>query len=87
MGLLKPVEPDKRWKRAETRKEMLFQIRTTYALNDWGARERNANELMLGLAPMALTERPDEELRVILDDLEAYKMILISEQGENESED
>lgn len=80
MGLLKPPEkPDKRWKVPQTRDEYLRQINATYALNNWGESERAANHLGLKLEPKPLREYSDLELKIILDDLEKFKMILFED--------
>ena len=89
MVLLKPVEkPDKRWPRPKRsdRAEIIHLIDLTYASNDWGRNERSANARLLGLEPKPLAERTTEELWIILDDLIRYKMILILDEREKESD-
>ncbi|MBS1793623.1 MAG: hypothetical protein JSS81_07210 [Acidobacteria bacterium] len=89
MTLLKPPQaPDKRWPRPKRndRAGILHLIDLTYASNDWGRNERSANARLLGLEPKPLAERTTEELWIILDDLIRYKMILILDEGEKESD-
>lgn len=75
-----PLKPDKRWRRPENRRETLFQIDATYALNNWGEPERAANVRRLGLEPKPLADCSDKELKIIHDDLSLYRQILFEEE-------
>jgi hypothetical protein len=81
----KAKEPDKHWKRPETREATLLMIDATFALNNWSEDDRARNAALLGLEAKPLAGYSDVELAKILDDLVFYKMILLEEKTTSEN--
>lgn len=67
---------DKKWTRPVDRKEYLHRIEVTRLSNKWDWEEFGRNSVSLGLKVKPLGEYSDDELKIVLDDFEKYRMIL-----------
>lgn len=79
---------DKKWTRPENRQEYLHRIEATRLANkwDWNEFRRNCEKLGLQIPDfpenkpqLILALMTDEQLKIILDDFEKYRMILFQQ--------
>lgn len=75
-GKGEPIKHDRRWRRPRTRETAIEQIEATYRHTKWGAVEQAANAAMLGLEAKRTGAYANDELKLILGDMERFRMII-----------
>jgi len=62
--------------RPKTRGAAIATVQDVYRQTDWNADEQRRHQLTLGLEDKQLTERTNEEVKIILDDFEKSRMVI-----------
>jgi hypothetical protein len=79
-----PAIPDPKLSRPKTRAAAISQIRAVFDETKWDASEQNHYLASLGLPAGDIGALNNDDLRIILNDFEAGKMILYAEEKQTE---